>query len=140
MIGHRLNGCVIVMAEPSVLTECWTILAVRRDLSNGPGDPYVVATVAVWDMPTPDHWSNGYYTSDLNKALDAYTAKTTGLVRKPIQQLLDVLNDKDAHSNPQPDFVQLFEALAACEAPEGSQVDNVLASFQARYFQQKENR
>lgn len=30
-------------------------------------------------------------------------------------------------------FVRLFEAVAACEAPKGTQVDDVLADFQAAY-------
>lgn len=35
-------------------------------------------------------------------------------------------------------FVRLYEAVAACEAPEGTQVDDVLKAFQAEYHEQKE--
>jgi len=45
--------------------------------------------------------------------------------------------------NIQPDykesFLSLYEAVAACEAPEGTQVDEVLAEFQERYNRAKEN-
>lgn len=35
-------------------------------------------------------------------------------------------------------FIRLYEAIAACEAPEGTQVDDVLAGFQTDYQEQKE--
>lgn len=47
-------------------------------------------------------------------------------------------NEWDEVGAEQPDFVRLYEAIAACEAPPGTQIDDVLAAFHAAYTKQKE--
>jgi hypothetical protein len=80
LIGHRLNGCTIVAAAPATIRECFTILAVRNTpdgVPDGPGDPFVTATVHYTQVPTPEYWSNGHYLGRIEDAVEDFNERST---------------------------------------------------------------
>lgn len=74
MIGQRLNHSWTVVAAVPKDSESWTVLAIE-DRTNDPKvmEPYVVATVYVAQLPTPQNWDQGHYFGDIDKASKYFT-------------------------------------------------------------------
>lgn len=77
MIGHKLNGYTIMLAAPDG-RDTWAILAQANEDPRWPtGDKYVVSSINVADLPTPDHWGQGHYVPTLHAALFDYLNRIT---------------------------------------------------------------